>query len=50
MSEESKKIMESLKSAVNVLPEGKREYLRGYAEGVIAMAERRGAPGLQENG
>lgn len=50
MSEENKKIMDSLKSAVEALPEGKREYLRGYAEAVNTMARIYGAPRPQENG
>ena len=50
MSEENKKIMGSLKSAVEALPEGKREYLRGYAEAVNTMARIYGAPRPQENG
>lgn len=41
MSAEEKKIMESLAQAVKALPEGKRDYLLGYAEGVAAMAEAR---------
>lgn len=40
MSTEEKKIVASLAEAVKALPEEKRDYLRGYAEGVAAMAER----------
>ena len=50
MSEENKKIMESLKNAVDVMPEGKREFLRGYAEAVNTMARIYGIPRPQENG
>ena len=38
MSEKDKQIIQSLKKSVNALPEDKREFLRGYAEGVAAMA------------
>lgn len=41
MNAEESKIMESLMQAVKALPEGKREFLLGYAEGVAAMAEAR---------
>lgn len=50
MSEESKKILDSLKTAMTVLPKGKREYLRGYAEGVNTMAQIYGVPAQRENG
>ena len=50
MSEESKKILDSLKTAVTVLPEGKREFLRGYAEAVNTMAQIYGVPAQRENG
>lgn len=50
MSEEAKKILESLKTAVTALPEGKREYLRGYAEAVNTMAQIYGVPARNENG
>lgn len=39
LDEQEKKVSESLIRAVALLPEGKREYLMGYAEGVAAMAE-----------
>ena len=41
MSENEKKIAQSLTKALEVLPESKREFLLGYAEGVAAMAEKR---------
>lgn len=41
MSEKEKQIIQSLKKSVNALPEDKREFLRGYAEGVAAMAEKK---------
>lgn len=47
MGAEEKKIMDSLKNAVKALPEEKREFLRGYAEGVAAMVERKET---EENG
>ena len=43
MSEREKKIVESLAEAMNILPEGKKEFLMGYAEGVAAMAGQRAA-------
>lgn len=39
MSEQEKKIGEKLASAFDKLPDGKKEFLLGYAEGVAAMAE-----------
>lgn len=39
MSEKERNIAESLTRACEILPDGKREYLIGYAEGVAAMAE-----------
>lgn len=50
MSEESKKILDSLKTAMTVLPEGKREFLRGYAEAVNTMAQIYGVPAQRKNG
>lgn len=41
MSTEEKKIVESLAEAVKKLPDNKKEYLMGYAEGVNAMSERK---------
>lgn len=40
MSEKEKRIMESLMKAVNILPEDKRGYIIGYAEGVIDVSKR----------
>lgn len=40
MGAEEKKIAHSITEAVSALPEEKREYILGYAEGVIAMADR----------
>ena len=37
MTEMQEKILESLKKAMEELPEGKLEFLRGYAEGVVAQ-------------
>lgn len=39
MSKEEKTIAKSLAEALQILPDGKREYLIGFAEGVAAMAE-----------
>ena len=38
MSNAEKKIAENLAKACELLPEGKKEFLLGYAEGVAAMA------------
>ena len=38
MSSEDKRIIKSIIEAVSILPEEKREYILGYAEGVIAMS------------
>lgn len=40
MSEKEKRIVEKLAAACEYLPESKKEYLIGYAEGVAAMANR----------
>lgn len=40
MSEKEKAIAEKLGQAFAALPDEKKEYLIGYAEGVAAMAER----------
>ena len=40
MSEREKKIAENLAKACEILPDGKKEFLLGYAEGVAAMAEK----------
>lgn len=33
------KLLSDLIKAVNILPDNKKEYLRGYAEGVVAARE-----------
>lgn len=38
MSEREKKLADTIAKAVTKLPDGKVEYLLGYAEGVAAMA------------
>ena len=38
MSEREKKLADAIVKAATQLPEGKREFLLGYAEGVAAMA------------
>lgn len=40
MSSKEKEIVKSITEAVSTLPEEKREYILGYAEGVLAMADR----------
>lgn len=40
MSEREKQIAEKLAAACEHLPDDKKEFLLGYAEGVAAMAER----------
>jgi len=40
MSTKEKEIARSITEAVSILPEEKREYILGYAEGVLAMADR----------
>lgn len=42
MSTEEKKLIQSITKAVVTLPDDKREFILGYAEGVIAMAGRSG--------
>ena len=39
MSKEEKKIASALTAAFKALPESKKEFLLGYAEGVAAMAK-----------
>ena len=43
MSENERRIAESLAVALEMLPDSKTEFLLGYAEGVAAMAARREA-------
>ena len=38
MGNEEKKLCQRLAQAVEMLPDEKREFILGYAEGVIAMA------------
>ncbi len=40
MSKTEKMLLESLAEAVKQLPENKRDFLMGYAEGVNAMAQK----------
>ena len=40
MSEREKQIAEKLAAACEQLPDGKKEFLMGYAEGVAAMAKK----------
>lgn len=50
MPEKEKKAAETLAKAVNVLPEGKVEYLLGFAEGAVAAAEKKAGSEPQEPG
>ena len=43
MSNSEKEVILSLTEAVAALPENKREFILGYAEGVLAMAAQRQA-------
>lgn len=43
MTENERRIAESLAVALELLPDSKKEFLLGYAEGVAAMAARREA-------
>lgn len=43
MSEREKQIAKNLAKACELLPEGKKEFLAGYAEGVAAMAAKQEA-------
>lgn len=40
MSDREKKTAETIAKVLKVLPEDKKEFLLGYAEGVTAMAEK----------
>ena len=40
MSQKEKEIVQSITEAVSALPDEKREYILGYAEGVLAMTDR----------
>lgn len=40
MGTDDKKVLQIVTEAMNILPDEKREYIIGYAEGVIAMANR----------
>lgn len=40
MGEEAKKNIEQMGRALDVLPDDKKQYLIGYADGVLAMADR----------
>lgn len=44
MNEREKQALKTLVNALNILPDNKREFLLGYAEGVAAMAERQSLP------
>lgn len=44
MSEKEKQIAEKLATACEQLPDNKREFLLGFAEGVAAMTDRKGEP------
>lgn len=40
MSNKEKQLAQSIAKAIQLLPEPRREYLMGYAEGVLATADR----------
>lgn len=40
MGSDEKKIARTITEAVSILPAAKRDYILGYAEGIIAMANR----------
>ena len=42
MSEQEKNVSKTLTDAFDALPENKKEYLLGFAEGVAAMKEKSG--------
>ncbi len=44
MTKQEKRIMQSLLEAFRVLPESKKEYLLGFAEGAAAMQEHHPEP------
>lgn len=48
MSEKEKALVESLTQACDQLPEEKREFLLGFAEGVAAMAKKKEQPPVEE--
>lgn len=48
MSEREKQMAESLAKACELLPDDKKEFLLGYAEGVAAMAARQISEKLPE--
>ena len=50
LSEMEKKLADNLAKAAAALPESKREFLLGYAEGVAAMTEAKGpaAPAVED--
>lgn len=51
MHEKDKKLADSLVEASRALPDDKKEFLFGFAEGVVAMAAKRAAEDeLQQNG
>lgn len=50
MSSGEKKMIETIASAFQVLPDEKKEYLLGYAEGVAAMAAQKASAENAENG
>lgn len=43
MTDSNVSTVQSIQAALELLPESKREFIRGYAEGVLALAEQRRA-------
>lgn len=44
MSDTEKRILENMKRAVPKLPEAKKDYLLGFSEAIMAMADRNDGP------
>ena len=49
MGADEKELGKIITEAVAALPDEKREYILGYAEGVLAMADRQRADAVQES-
>ena len=49
MGADEKRLGKIITEAVAALPDEKREYILGYAEGVLAMAEHQRADAVQES-
>ena len=49
MGADEKKLGQKIVEAISILPDEKREYILGYAEGVIAMASAMREAGLLQD-